>query len=87
MKNTETTRTHTHVVAGKFASETSVRNAIRRRRQGNPSTTPIGSVTPQSSGEQAAPSTGESPVLRRWSVAELIARAVPVPRAEQVGPC
>jgi hypothetical protein len=86
MKSTETTRAHR--VAGDFASENAVRGVIgRRRRQGNPSSTPIESVRRPRAGTQTAPSTGESPVLRRWSVAELIARAVPAPCAERVGPC
>jgi hypothetical protein len=85
MKSTETA--HTHRVAA-FASENAVRGVIgRRRRQGNPSTTPIESVRRPSAGEQTAPSTGESPVLRRWSVAELIARAAPARRAEGMGHC
>jgi hypothetical protein len=86
MKSTETARTHR--VRADFASENAVRGVIgRRRRQGNSSTTTIESVRRPSAGEQTAPSTDESPVLRRWSVAELIARAVTAPRAECVGRC
>jgi hypothetical protein len=83
MKSTEPTRTH--FVAGDFVSENAVRGGIgRRRRRGNPSTPPTESVRRPITGAQTAPPTAESPVLRRWSVAELIARAVPAPRAERV---
>ena len=86
MKSTETTRTH--FVPGDFVSENAVLGVIgRRRRQGNPSTIPTESVRRPIAVKDTASSSAASPVLRRWSVAELIARAVPAPRAERMGHC
>lgn len=86
MMSTGTTRAH-HV-AGDFVSEDAVRSVFgSRRRQRTPSTTSTESVRRLIAGEDTAPSTGESPILRRWSVAELIARAVAAPRADGMGHC
>jgi hypothetical protein len=64
-------RNQTTFRAGAFVSEDAVRSALERRRRGRPITnTPAARRTP----------------LRRWSVAELIARAVPRPPAGGVAP-
>ena len=60
---------HTTFRAGAFVSEDAVRDALDRGRPGRP--------TP---GAPAARPTQ----LRRWSVAELIARAAPRPPAREV---
>jgi hypothetical protein len=86
MMTTDTT--HSRFVAGDFVSEDAVRGALgRRRRQRNPSTTPTEAIRRPMTGEDTPLSAGESPVLRRWSVAELIARAVAARRADGMGYC
>jgi hypothetical protein len=60
-------RNHTAFRAGAFVSEDAVRGALDRQRRGRPTNN--------------APAAGR-PQLRRWSVAELIARAVPRPPAD-----
>jgi hypothetical protein len=57
---------HTSIRTGAFISEDAVRDALERRRRGRPNT--------------EATTAGRTQ-LRRWSVAELIARAVPRPPA------
>ena len=57
-------RSQTTVRAGAFLSEDAVRGALDRRRRDRPT--------------DDAPAAGPTQ-LRRWSVAELIARAVPRP--------
>jgi len=84
-----TDTTHNRFDAGAFVSVDAVRSASgRRRRRRNPSTTPTELMRRPMGGQDTPPSsTGESPVLRRWSVAELIARAVAARRAEGMGYC
>ena len=59
-------RNQTTFKSGAFVSEHAVRGTLDRRRRSGPTNT--------------APATGRSQ-LRRWSVAELIARATPRPPA------
>jgi hypothetical protein len=59
-------RNQTTFRAGAFLSEDAVRGALERRRRDRPANN--------------APASGRTQ-LRRWSVAELIARAVPRPPA------
>ena len=63
--------------AGNFTSEDAARRALGRRR--TPPATPTDHVNGVAAGE-ASPATRSAP-LRRWSVAELIARAVAFPAA------
>jgi hypothetical protein len=79
--NKELTRTHS--IAGDFISENAVRGVFVRRRR-MPPTTPTKPVTtlpansPAAGDDTPSPTEGQRP-LRRWSVAELIARAVVAP--------
>ena len=80
--NKESTRTQ--FLAGDFISENAVRGVFGRRRR-TPPTTPSEPVTagpanPPTAGQNASPPAGGLRPLRRWSVAELIARAVAAPR-------
>lgn len=59
-------RNQTTFRARVFVSEDAVRGALKRRRRGRPTNN--------------APAAGRTQ-LRRWSVAELIARAIPRPPA------
>ena len=73
----------TQFFAGDFISENAVRGVFGRRRR-TPPTIPseplaAGPANPLTAGQSATPPTGEPPALRRWSVAELIARAVAAP--------
>ena len=76
--------TRTHCLAGDFISENAVRGvSVRRRRR--PPTTPtkpastLPANSPAAGDDTSSPPGGQRP-LRRWSVAELIARAVAAPR-------
>jgi hypothetical protein len=81
--NKELTRTHS--LAGALISENAVRGASVRPRRA-PSATPAKlasavTASPPAAGESTSqPARGQRP-LRRWSVAELIARAVAAPPA------
>ena len=72
--------TRTDFPAGDFISENAVRAVFSRRRPTSP-TTPahtdnaLSAHSPENSSQWA----GRARPLRRWSVAELIARAVPAP--------
>jgi hypothetical protein len=91
--STEPTRTRTHFLAGDFSSENAVRGVGgRRRRQRTPSTTPTERVNglpanPPVADEDTSPPAAAPRPLRRWSVAELIARAAAAPRADGIGHC
>ena len=80
----ETTRPR--VPTGNFISEDAVRGALARRRRRR---APVTATEPQSgvaanhrnAAERASSPAGDARPLRRWSVAELIARAAgPPPR-------
>ena len=76
----EPTRTDVH--AGDFISENAVRGVFARRRQSSP-TTPVrgagdvGADRPEDTSRRA----DRPRRLRRWSVAELIARSVAPPQS------
>ena len=72
--------TRTKFPAGDFISENAVR-AVFGRRQATQARTPAhtGRQAPADSHEDASAATGGPRPLRRWSVAELIARAVAPP--------
>jgi len=72
--------TRTDIPAGDFISENAVRAAFGRRRPTSP-TTPANGVPTHSraTGEEPSGPVGATRRLRRWSVAELIARAVAPP--------
>jgi hypothetical protein len=75
--------TRTEFPAGDFISENAVRTAFGRRRPTSP-TTPARAMTgvpkhSSAAGEDASASADGRRRLRRWSVAELIARAVAPP--------
>jgi hypothetical protein len=79
--NKESTRTQ--FLAGDFISENAVRGVFGQRRP-TPPTTPSEPVTagpanPPTAGQNGSPPAGGRRPLRRWSVAELIARAVAAP--------
>ena len=68
--------TRTDVPAGDFISEHAVRAVFGRRRPTSPSTRAhTGNALPAHSPEDISGSGGGARRLRRWSVAELIARA------------
>jgi hypothetical protein len=71
--------TRTDFPAGDFISENAVRAVFGRRRPTSPRA--VNGVPAHSSAtdEDASPPTGGARRLRRWSVAELIARAVAPP--------
>jgi hypothetical protein len=81
----------TEFLAGDFISEDAVRGAFSRRPRRPWRTTalqpqataadPVSPTTPP-----VPPRVGSRP-LRRWSVAELIARAVPAPSVDRVRHC
>jgi hypothetical protein len=78
--------------AGDFISENAVRGVFGRRRRRTPPTSatePVHVVpaNPPTTGENLPPAVGGRPPLRRWSVAELIARAVPAPPADGISRC
>jgi hypothetical protein len=78
--------TPTHLLAGDFVSENAVRGVFGHRRR-TPSTTPtkppsaLPTNPPTAGGDTSPPAVGQRP-LRRWSIAELIARAVAAPPAD-----
>lgn len=72
------------------AHEHAVRDGAGRRRRRTSPKTRTESVTPTNApttGDDSAPPASGRPPLRRWSVAELIARAVAAPTAERMSPC
>jgi hypothetical protein len=78
--------TRTHFLAGDFISENAVRGDFVRRRR-TPSTTPTKPAStlpanPPTAGKDTSPPAGGQRPLRRWSVAELIARALAAPPAD-----
>jgi hypothetical protein len=84
--NNEPTRTK--ILAGDFISENAARGVFGRRRR-TPPTTPTEPVTaapanPPTAAQNASPSPGGLAPLRRWSVAELIARAVAAPAPDGI---
>jgi hypothetical protein len=72
--------TKTEFPAGDFISENAVRAVFGRRRPTTP-TTPARANGPHSSaaGHDTTTPAGQTRHLRRWSVAELIARAIAPP--------
>jgi len=84
--------TRTAFPAGDFISENAVRGVFRRRRRRTPPTSATEPVhaapaNPPTAGEDMSPAVGGPPPLRRWSVAELIARAVAAPPADGISRC
>ena len=73
--------TSTEFPAGDFISENAVRAVFGRRRPTSPTTSARAMNGPHASaaGGDTSASAGSTRRLRRWSVAELIARAVPPP--------
>ena len=75
--------TSTEFPAGDFISENAVRAVFGRRRPTSPTTPPrtMNGVPPHPSaaGQDISASAGDRRHLRRWSVAELIARAIAPP--------
>jgi hypothetical protein len=80
--NNEPTRT-TQFLAGDSISENAVRGVFGGRRRTPPTTptepVPTGAANPPNAGENKSPAARGLRPLRRWSVAELIARAVAAP--------
>jgi hypothetical protein len=84
--NKESTRTQT--LSGDLISENPNRGVFGRRRR-TPSATasePViaGPSNPATAGQNATPPAGDRRPLRRWSVAELIARAVAAPSPDGI---
>jgi hypothetical protein len=77
----------THTRARAFTPHHAARDrGVRRRRRTSPKT-PTEPVTPTNSpiaGEDTSPPASGRPPLRRWSVAELVARAVAAPTADRM---
>jgi hypothetical protein len=74
--------------AGDFISGDAVRGVLRRRRRTQPAARSHAAndlpAVPETAPEDvSSPAAGTGP-LRRWSVAELIARAAPPPHADGV---
>ncbi len=89
MSSTKSTRTH--FLTGEFISEGGVRRVLGRRRSTSltaPARAAAGlPANPSIAAGQATPLPPDAPPpLRRWSVAELIARAVAAPHAP-IGHC
>jgi hypothetical protein len=80
----------THSRAGESAPDHAVRDGVGGRWRRTSPKTRTEPVTPTNSpiaGEDPSPpATGRRP-LRRWSVAELIARAVAAPTADRMSRC
>jgi hypothetical protein len=76
--------TRNDFLAGDFISERAVRGVFGRRGRRTPPSTPtepqnvLPASPPRASRDPSPPTAGPRP-LRRWSVAELIARAVATP--------
>ena len=84
--------TPTAFPAGDLISENAVRGVLGRRRRRTPPTSsaePVHPVpaNPPTAGEDISPAVGGSQPLRRWSVAELIARAAAAPPADGITRC
>jgi hypothetical protein len=83
--------TRTRFRAGEFISEDAVRGAFGRRPRTRPAhpAEAVGALAANRpiEREEASPTAGRPAPLRRWSVAELIARAVAAPPADAVGHC
>lgn len=79
--NTDFNNSGSH--AGDFISESAVRGALRRRPRARSTTTAYAAADHRTDSaartDDASPRAGGSRRLRRWSVAELIANAVPRP--------
>jgi hypothetical protein len=71
--------------AADFSSENSVRGVFGRRRRTTPTNhserPDRGPAKPSRTGQATSPPTARSAPLRRWSVAELVARAAAAPRS------
>jgi len=80
--------TQTDFPAGDFTPEGAVRGVFGRRRRRDAHRTPCQAAAAPLAGrsDQASSPSAEPRRLRRWSVAELIARAVPAPPGERMGP-
>jgi hypothetical protein len=78
--------TRTHFLAEDFISENAVLGVFVRRRRTPPRTPSKPASTrpasPPTAGQDTSPPAGGQRPLRRWSVAELIARAVAAPPAD-----
>jgi hypothetical protein len=78
-----TKATRTEFPAGDFISENAVRAVFGRRRPTSPTTSAraINRLPPHTSaaGQNTSTPAGQTRQLRRWSVAELIARALAPP--------
>jgi hypothetical protein len=74
-----TAPTKTDFPAGDFISENAVRAVFGRRRPTSTDAVNGGSAHPSPAGEGPSGPAGGARRLRRWSVAELIARAVAPP--------
>ena len=72
--------TRTDLPTGDFISENAVRAVLARRRSNSPTTPgPTGHAVPADPAEGTARPPGATRRLRRWSVAELIARSIAPP--------
>jgi hypothetical protein len=69
-----------------FTSENAVRSVFGRRGADIPQSPPTEQANGQPAKSAASPSASGRP-LRRWSVAELIARAAAAPAADNLGHC
>jgi len=70
-------------LTGDFISEDAVRGVLGRRRRTPPATaTDAGDAVPANSRDQAPSPARRTAPLRRWSVAELVARAFAAPPAD-----
>jgi hypothetical protein len=76
-------------LAGDFISQDAVRGVLRRRRRAVPATSTdevngLPADPPTRADEAASDARRTTAPLRRWSVAELVARAVAPPSAERM---
>ncbi len=84
--------TPTAFPARDLISENAVRGVFGRRWERTPPTSATEPVhaapaNPPTASEDISPAAGGPPPLRRWSVAELIARAVAAPPADGITRC
>jgi hypothetical protein len=83
--------TRTQFPAGDLISEDAVRGAFRRRRRSSAPKAANDATRPPAraatAGQDTSAPAGGARLLRRWSVAQLIARAPTAPRADSVNHC
>jgi hypothetical protein len=84
--------TRTHFLAGDFISESAVRGVFGRRQRRRPLTPPSRPVdklpaNSPTAGEDTSPRAAAPAPIRRWSVAELVARAIAEQPADAVIHC